>query len=163
MNIMRRLDWYISDFFYYVETIMVAISLFFAGILYGDAPVNMKFTCEVPSQVYEYEAGDTIELMITSENVGRPFMGLIKVHAPMVSVSVCLNDVTGVEIYNNNFNQDSEIGNDEADREVFIEKGYTYEKNYTFTIPEDAPKGEYNVSVSQFGYSEVFEGLITVK
>lgn len=159
MNIIRRLDWYIWDFIHIVISVVTTVVIFFGGIFYGDAPVDMKFTCEVPSQVYEYEAGDTVELSVTSKNVGRPFMGKIDPNYPTIDITVYLNADEEKKIYY--FEPSDEIM--DGYWEEFIMTGHIDKKTCTFTIPEDAPKGEYNVSVSQFGDREVFEGLITVK
>ena len=64
---------YIYDLVWYITLFSQTIILFFAGFIYGDAPIDIKFTCEIPSMVYEYEVGDTVEIHATIENVGRPF------------------------------------------------------------------------------------------
>lgn len=152
-----------SDFI----AIFVAISLFFAGIIYGDAPIDIKITYDIPSQVYEYEVGDEVEIDATVENVGRPFIGVIDVaHGPDIDVRVFKYDEDGkkTHIYNNRtpYNQ-GEIFTDNADVEGYVKKGYKIEETYQFIIPEDAEKGEYSISVSRFGVEKVFENVITVK
>ncbi len=155
--------------FGYIEevicTTMIALSLFIAGIVYGDAPIDIKFTCDIPSQVYEYEVGDEVKIDVTAENVGRPFIGAIKVvHAPAIYVKVFMYDEDGKEryIYSNQFGY-SEIITDDADVEGYIKRGFKIEEEYHFTIPENAEKGEYSIRVSRFGVEKVFENMITVK
>ncbi len=152
MNIIKRIDWYLWDFIHIIISVVTTVIVFFGGILYGDAPVDMKFTCELPSQVYEYEAGDMVELSVTSKNVGRPFMGKIDPNYPTIDITVYLNADEEMKIY---CFEPSDIILD-GYWEEFIMTGHTDKKTCTFTISEDAPKGEYNVSVSQFGDSKVF-------
>ena len=62
---------YICDLVWYITLFSQTIILFFAGFIYGDAPIDIKFTCEIPSMVYEYEVGDTVEYKITYKNTSK--------------------------------------------------------------------------------------------
>lgn len=155
---------YIKDV---ICTATIALSLFVAGIVYGDAPIDIKFTYDIPTQVYEYEVGDKVEVNVTAENVGRPFMGVTFVaHGPEIEVKVFKNDEDGKVnciYYNQEDYNKGEILTDDADVEGYIKKGYKIDATYRFTIPEDAEKGEYSISVSRFGVEKVFENVITVR
>lgn len=139
-----------------IQSMLIAIYLFFAGIIYGNAPKEMSFTCNVPSGVCEYEAGDKIELHIKTENVGRPFKAVT-----FDSLDVYIyQEIDGKRVtpYDVGYRDDLPC----EWTEELIKTGYTYETTCTFTVSENAPKGIYNVSVSQFGESEIFEGLIEI-
>ena len=148
---------YIHDLVWYITLFSQTIILFFAGFIYGDAPVDIKFTCEIPSTVYEYEVGDTVEIHATIENVGRPFKA-VKANAIDISVYTIIDNkmVTPYE----------EEAKDELPwerPEELIQKNYKSDAEFVFTIKENAPKGDYIVRVSAFGVAKTFEGLISVK
>lgn len=50
----------------------VAISIFLTTMIYGE-DINLQFSYEIPNEVYEYEAGDTVEFTIKCENTGKAF------------------------------------------------------------------------------------------
>lgn len=140
-----------------IQSILISIYLVFIGFVYGDAPINIKFTCEIPSTVYEYNIGDTVEIHATIENVGRPFKA-VKADAVDISVYTTTDNkmVTPYE----------EEAKDELPwerTEELIQKGFKSDAEFVFTIKENAPKGDYFVRVSAFGVTETFEGLITIK
>lgn len=140
-----------------IQSFLIAIYLFFAGIIYGNAPKEMNFTCTVPSGVCEYEPGDKIELRITTENVSRPFKAVA-----FDSLDVYIyQEIDGKRVTPYDIGYQDELDCDWP--EELIKTGYTYETTCTFTVSENAPKGDYIVSVSQFGETEEFEGLIKIK
>lgn len=152
---------YIHDLVHYTTIFSQTIILFFAGFIYGDAPVDLKFTYDIPSAVYEYEAGDIIQIHTVAENVGRPFK--MEVHSErvlMVSIYKIENDV---KVYAYGFTSD-EFHTDEYSSGYFVEKGETFEKDFYFKVREDAPKGVYTIEISSdFGDEEIFEDVITIK
>ena len=140
-----------------LKALLMALTLFFVGLFYGDAPINIKFTCEIPSTVYEYNIGDTVEIHATIENVGRPFKA-VKANA----IDIAVYTVTDSEIVTP---YEEEILDElpwERTEEL-IQKGFKSDAEFVFTIKENAPKGDYIVRVSAFGVTETFEGLITIK
>lgn len=145
-----------------ISDVVLAIYLFFGGIVYGEVP-DFDFECVAPSTVYEYESGDTVELEITSENVGRPVEYTIGYNQPRIMIYV-KND-SHYYLYDNRYH--GNIGVDGAYIKLF-EHGYEETNNISFTIPEDAPEGEYSVYVRLNSWEEdkqeeVFTDLITVK
>ncbi|MGN0469169.1 MAG: hypothetical protein ACI4GY_10640 [Acutalibacteraceae bacterium] len=139
-----------------IQSLLIAIYLFFAGFIYGDAPRKMDFDCTVPSGVYEYEPGDKIQLHVKTENVGRPFK-----EVAFDSLDVYIyQEIDGKRVTPYDIGYQDELPCEWP--EELIKNGYTYETTFTFTVSKNAPKGDYIISVSQFGESEEFEGLIKV-
>lgn len=148
---------YIYDLVWYITLFSQTIILFFAGFIYGDAPIDIKFTCEIPSMVYEYEVGDTVEIHATIENVGRPFKA-VKANA----IDIAVYTVTDSEIVTP-YEEETKDELPWERTEELIQKGFKSDAEFVFTIKENAPKGDYIVRVSAFGVEKTFEGLITVK
>ena len=151
---------YVYDLVHYITIFSQTIILFFAGFIYGDAPIDLQFTYDIPSAVYEYEAGDIIKIHAVTENVGRPFkMDVHSERVLMVSIYKIENDV---KVYAN-ASTDTEH-TDEYSTGYFVEKGETFEKDFYFKVREDAPKGVYTIEISSdFGDEEIFEDVITIK
>lgn len=139
------------------QSLLMALYLFFAGFIYGDAPINMKFTCDIPTEVYEYEAGDTFKVHVTSENVGRPFKAVT-----FDSLDVYIYQVVGDKSVPLEDTDDDGFSLPWMPPEELIKKGYTSEGTFSFTVSENAPKGDYIIMVSQFGDREYFEGMVTI-
>lgn len=140
-----------------IQSILISIYLVFIGFVYGDAPINIKFTCEIPSTVYEYNIGDTVEIHATIENVGRPFKA-VKANA----IDIAVYTVTDSEIVTP-YEEETLDELPWERTEELIQKGFKSDAEFVFTIKENAPKGDYIVRVSAFGVTETFEGLITIK
>lgn len=126
-----------------ITAIVVTISLFFAGIVYGDTPIEMKITYDIPSQVYEYQVGDEVEIRITEENVGRPFKAKIDDDYGFDTVKLYSSENKS-EIYA--ISSDSDISIDAFHYE-YVKKGEKRETIIKVRIPEWADKGEYSLSV----------------
>ena len=139
-----------------IQSILISIYLVFIGFVYGDAPINIKFTCEIPSTVYEYNVGDTVEIHATIENVGRPFKA-VKANA----IDIAVYTVTDSKIVNP-YEEETLDELPWERTEELIQKGFKSDAKFVFTIKENAPKGNYIVRVSAFGVEKTFEGLITV-
>lgn len=60
----------LNSIIYKIEAIILAITLFFVGVVYGDEPIEVEFTCDKVT-VYEEEGFALVE--VTAKNVGRPF------------------------------------------------------------------------------------------
>ena len=120
----------------------------------------MQFTYNIPSAVYEYEAGDIIKIHASAENVGRPFkMDVHSERVLMVSIYKIENDV---KVYAN-ASTDTEH-TDEYSTGFFVKKGETFEKDCYFKVKDDAPTGAYTIEISSdFGDKEIFENAITIK
>ena len=152
---------YIQDLIWYITLFSQTIILFFAGFIYGDAPIDLKFTYDIPSAVYEYEASDIIQIHAATENVGRPFK--MEIHSESVLKVSIYKTEDGVKQYPYAFTS-GDIGTDEYSTGYFVEKGETFEKDCYFKVREDAPKGVYTIEISSdFGDEEIFEDVITIK
>ena len=151
---------YVYNLVHYITIFSQTIILFFAGFIYGDAPIDLQFTYDIPSAVYEYEAGDIIKIHASAENVGRPFkMDVHSERVLMVSIYKIENDV---KVYAN-ASTDTEH-TDEYSTGYFVEKGEIFEKDFYFKVREDAPTGAYTIEISSdFGDKEIFENAITIK
>jgi hypothetical protein len=159
---------------YIWRIVFITVSIFLTTMIYGEN-INLQFDCETPNAVYEYEAGDTVEIVATVRNEGKAFETR-EYGWDWVKVSVYQKDENGnIDrlYYSHGYLQDQEIFVDGYELK-FFNHGYVYEETYSFVIPEDAPKGDYMISISCYvedddrpendGYhSETFEGLITVK
>lgn len=151
---------YVYDLVHYITIFSQTIILFFAGFIYGDAPIDLNFTYDIPSAVYEYEAGDIIKIHAVAENVGRPFK--MDVHSERVLMVSIYKIEDDVKVYAN-VSTDNEH-TDEYSSGYFVEKGETFEKDFYFKVREDAPKGVYTIEISSdFGDKEIFENAITIK
>ena len=62
------------------KALFMAIYLFFVGLVYGDEPIKIEYSYEIPSQVTVYETGDSVTVNISATNVGRPFEGTKELH-----------------------------------------------------------------------------------
>ena len=139
-----------------LEAFFIAIYLFFAGIVYGDEPVKLEFSYDIPSDVYIYEPGDKFELDITVKNVGRPFKG-----------GLPMNNSTGIEIY-------QELGEEKYTlfrpwketyiaADTLVKKDYTETINTSFFLPKETPEGYYSVDIAYNGVIFTFENVFEVK
>jgi len=138
-----------------IQSLLIAIYLFFAGFIYGDGPREMEFTCTIPSGVYEYEAGDNIVIEVTSKNVGKPFSA-----KTYQSMGVCIYQIIDGELV---YLHDTLMTSLPAEfPNELIKNGYIDRGTFEFTVLEDAPKGDYIISVSQFGCGQKFENMIKV-
>lgn len=143
-----------------VEAFFIAVYLFFAGLIYGEEPVKLEFSYDIPSEVYVYEPGDTIEINVTVKNVGRPFEERIFRGAT--------NDtVIYLEKETEKFVADISMGYPDAyDYRVF-KHGETETYKLRFRISKDAPAGLYKMKAGYNGYfesySEIFENVFEVR
>lgn len=151
---------------YMWRIVFVTVSIFLTTMIYGEN-VNLQFDCEIPNAVYEYEVGDTVELTATVKNNGKAFETYTDHTENWIKYTV----------YNSEFRLASKENYDdfvEGLGYIFVSHGYEHKRTVSFVIPEDAPKGEYKITLSCYvedddrpennGYhSETFEGLIIVK
>lgn len=158
---------------YIWRIVFITVSIFLTTMIYGEN-INLQFDCEIPNAVYEYEAGDTVEIKATVRNEGKAFETLIQADDwTWVRANVYQKDENGEfnTIYRSHVYQDIILPGYKLE---FFNHGYVYEETYSFVIPEDAPKGEYKITLSCYveyydrpenngHHSETFEGLITVK
>ena len=147
---------YIQDLVWHITAISQALVLFFGGIAYGNAPIDMKFTCDIPSAVYEYEACDTVHIHATAENIGRPFK-----EYSMESIRFSVYRIENGEYISPYVPYTGPIPDGQC--EYFVKHGDILENDFRFIIRDDAPKGTYTIKLISFGDEEVFENAITIK
>lgn len=139
------------------KALFMAIYLFFVGLIYGDEPIKLEYSYDIPSQVTVYEAGDSVKIDISVTNVGRPFKGTKELHKIL---DVVIYSTDGYVIYNRDWypTEDSET------KYEIIKKGLFAEKKYSVRITNETPKGSYNMSVKYCGAEEhIFENIFEVK
>ncbi len=142
-----------------IQALFMAIYLFFAGFIYGDEPVKLEFSYDIPSGVYVYEQGDTVEINVTVKNVGRPFDNRISFY-----------DTEDICIYNANDEEQKDIYSADMSKtdalKFWIFKSRTDKTyNVVFCIPEKPDKGMYNMTVRYRDLVEsvTFENVFEVK
>ena len=139
------------------KALFMAIYLFFVGLVYGDEPIKIEYSYEIPSLVTMYEAGDSVKIDISVTNVGRPFKGTKELHKIL---DVVIYSTDGYVIYNRDWypTEDSET------KYEIIKQGMFGEQTYTARITDEAPKGFYNMSVKYYGADKyIFENVFEVK
>lgn len=161
----------------FFRSTFIALSIFLTTMIYGE-DVKLNLSYEIPNEVYEYEAGDTVEFTIKCENTGKAFETWFPCddEGHWMEASVYQKDENGDfhRLYYTHAFLEGQITSTDGFDGIFLNHGHIYEKTYSFVIPEDAPKGEYTITlrcyVYSFGHSEntgehteVFEGFITVK
>lgn len=161
----------------FFRSTFIALSIFLTTMIYGE-DVKLNLSYEMPNEVYEYEAGDTVEFTIKCENTGKAFETWFPCddEGHWMEASVYQKDENGDfhRLYYTHAFLEGQITSTHGFDGIFLNHGHIYEKTYSFVIPEDAPKGEYAITlrcyVYSFGHSEntgehteVFEGFITVK
>ncbi len=142
-----------------IEKFIFAIVLFISGFIYGDAPIEINLDYTVPSGVYEYQAGDSVEILVKSENAGRPFE-YAAAGDDYINITVSRNDGSYVCLYTSKCDSDVSVDGYSV---LQIKSSYKKEAIFNFIILEDAPKGSYSITIDQFGIRKTFENAITVK
>lgn len=144
-----------------IEALFIAVYLFFAGFIYGDEPVKLEFSYDIPSEVYVYEPGDSVEINVTVKNVGRPFEERIYYGATDYTVIYLNTDEEKI------VRDPRTVGRPDAYAYRIFKHGKTETNEIFFTIPEDAQTGVYNMKAIYRGYcgshSQIFENVFEVK
>lgn len=139
------------------KALFMAIYLFFVGLVYGDEPIKIEYSYEIPSQVTVYETGDSVTVNISATNVGRPFEGTKELHKIL---DVVIYSTDGYVMYNRAWYPTD----DSQTKYEIIKKGLFSEETYLVWIKDEAPKGFYNMSVKYYGADEyIFENVFEVK
>ncbi len=149
----------ISQVLQNIESIIFAIVLFFSGFIYGDAPIEISLDYTIPSGFCEYKEGETVEIIVNSENTGRPFKYADHGN-DNIDISVSRNNGSYISLYTSKSDSDVSVDGYSV---LQIKSSYKKESRFVFTIPEDAPKGNYDIIIDQFGIRKTFENAITVK
>ena len=165
-----------GEFVDLLKSASLILTIFLTTMIYGEN-VNLQLSYEIPDAVYEYQAGDTVEFTVKCENEGKAFETTFWAgEGPWVQATVYHKYENGnsyILYYSHAFLADrDEIP--EGGSVYLINHGDVYEETYSFVIPEDAPKGEYAISLRCYvddddhpenngEYKEVYESFITVK
>ena len=143
----------------------MAVYLFFAGLVYGNAPVQVEITespfdsgpvvVQVPHHpggVFE-ENGQTVTYWNVSEdwafqckNTGRPIKGESHYYAT-VTLLPTKPDQPELRVIT--------VSDDMVGHDVLIKHGETFTMRDDFVIPADAPAGVWSVKVSIYGSAPV--------
>lgn len=142
-----------------IQAFFIAVYLFFAGFIYGDEPVKLEFSYDIPSEVYVYAPGDRVEINVTVKNVGRPF-----------EQRIAFYDTEDICIYNSCDEEQNDIYTGDMSKtdalKFWIFKSRdkkTY--NIVLCIPENAVAGTYNMTVRYKGIVEpvTFEKVFEIE
>ena len=143
---------------------LMSLYVFLAGIPYGDEPVKVDFTAT--PEKYEYEIGERIRVYIEGENVGRPFIGEKNIKSdgsPLYYARVSFfREVDGREVY---LVFDTDIFLDHSVPSTgLIKHGEEIKINHrTLEIDDRTDPGVYNMKVTVYGCTEIYENAIVVK
>ncbi len=143
---------------YKFQAFLVSVCMFFVSLFYGDAPINIKLDCSIPSETYVYEQGDMVTLELSATNLGIPFEDDDQFYKAVA-----------VEIYQLRYGQNMYIyrswmnpTDDSMGKPIVVFKNMTQTTYDTFKIPEHALKGFYNAKVIYKGHTQIFENIFEV-
>ncbi len=144
----------LNSIIYKIEAIILAITLFFVGVVYGDEPIEVEFTCELST--YEISTDEVGRIKLDCVNVGRPFEGEEPFHAGFNFFKV----ENGKKVY---VRCEGMITNDSEPRAVLVESGEEFGYRQKFIFPEGTEPGVYSLEVKVYGCKKVYEDILTVK
>ncbi|MBQ7116972.1 MAG: hypothetical protein IJN88_02035 [Clostridia bacterium] len=161
---MLRLIYYdFKSIFFKIQSVLLSLTLFFVGIMYGDAPIEVEYSVHINNT--EISVGDTFEwpegeksitVYCSCKNVGRPFEGS-DLYDPNVGFYRYVN---GEKEYLDFWS----ISVDAIPQPILIKNGDTFNIFRSFIInPDDVPEaGVYNMEVSVYGCKQVFENVLKI-
>ena len=141
------------------KALFMAIYLFFVGLVYGDEPIRIEYSYEIPSQVTMYEAGDSVKIDISVTNVGRPFKGFDSFYDSIEIEAFCYDNDSSIIVYDSKKMPSNNI----IPNEIILKTGHTDFRGFMFFIPVDAPEKVYNIKVEYYGKEYTFENVFEVK
>ena len=136
------------------EALIMALTLFFVGLFYGDEPVKVEFTATTSETAIS--AGDSFYIDYTCINKGKPFKGFC-------------HDAPFINFVNSDTNEKAKysfdgISSDCAGHYFLVKKGDTFcGGSLKITFPEDIASGTYNIVLSMYDCIQVFENAIKIK
>lgn len=137
-----------------LKSFFMAIILFFVGIFYGGEPVKVEFTATMSET--EITVGDSFRIDYTCINKGKPFKGFCK-DAPIIN------------FINSETNEKAKYSFDgissDCDGHYFLVKtdDAFCGGSLKITFPEDIAPGTYDITLSMYDCTQVFEDAITIK
>lgn len=136
------------------KALIMAITLFFVGIFYGNEPVNVEFT--VVTTEAEVALEDSFSINYTCINKGKPFKGFCK-------------DEPSIQFINSETNEKAKyyydgISSDCDGHYFLVRKDDVFcSGGLTVTFSEDTPTGTYDIVISMYDCTQVFENAITIE
>ncbi len=137
-----------------IQAFFIAVYLFFAGFIYGDEPVKLEFSYDIPSEVCVYEPGDRVEINVTVKNVGRPF-----------EERTYFSNLINIKVFNPKDNTD--IYNEDI-LELPVDTVWLFKHNESksfkviCTIPDNSSKGTYNLTID-YKTVQTFEKVFEIE
>lgn len=137
-----------------LEALIMALTLFFVGLFYGDEPVKVEFTVIASETVIS--SGDCFDIDYTCINKGKPFKGFCQ-DTPMINF---VHSET-----NENIPYSLEgIFSDCAGHYFLVKTDDLFcNGRLTITFPKDVPSGTYDITLSMYDCVQTFENAITIK
>lgn len=139
---------------YKIEAIILAITLFFVGVVYADQPIEVDFDCELST--YEISTDEVGRIHLDCVNVGRPFEGEEPFHASFEFFRI----ENGKKIY---ARYEGSITNDSEPRAVLVKSDDTFGYSQKFIFPKDTDPGVYSLEVEVYGCEKIYEDILTIK
>lgn len=139
---LSNLDSFISHLLDRAIAFFIAAYLFLGGLAYGNEPPKVDITYQIKPITHIYESGDKIEIEVTTKNTGRPFTEELVSLEERNSTTVYIQTDSGIYYLYDSLNQDFSG----AKGQYIIKCNQKQTYSITFTIPDDAPKGKYNIS-----------------
>lgn len=139
---------------YKIEAIILAITLFFVGVIYADQPIEVEFDCELST--YEISAGDPIYVKINCKNVGRPFEGEHNHANASISFYKIKNG-------SKEYLSASYIVTDEDSQPILVKKSEEFTCGISMQFDLDAEPGIYSALVRVYGCEKIYEDVLTIK
>lgn len=137
-----------------IEALILALTLFFVGLVYGDKPIEVEFDCELST--YEISTDEFGRIHLDCVNVGRPFEGVEPFHANFKFFKI----ENGKKVY---VRYEGSITVDSEPRAVLVKSGEEFGYNQIFLFPEGTEPGVYSLEVEVYGCEKIYEDVLTIK
>ena len=137
-----------------LKALLMALTLFFVGLFYGDEPVKVEFTATTSETIIS--AGDSFYINYTCINKGKPFKGFCQ-------------DTPKINFINSETNERAKysfdgISSDCAGHYFLVKTDDAFcGGSLKITFPEDIASGTYNIVISMYDCVQTFENAITIK
>ncbi len=139
---------------YKIQAIILAITLFFVGVVYADQPIEVEFDCELSN--YIVSPGDCIDISINCKNTGRPFEGEHNHQETSVSFYKIENGTAKYLSMLYYFVP-------EEPQPILIKTSEEFSCRKTMQFNLDAEPGVYSVLVRVYGCEKIYEDVLTIK
>lgn len=138
-----------------LKALIMALTLFFVGLFYGDEPVKVEFTATTSETIIS--AGDSFYINYTCINKGKPFKGYCHDTPTINFVNSETNEII------NKYSFDG-ISSDCEGHYFLVKTDAVFcSGSLTITFPKDVASGTYDIILSMYDCVQVFENAITIK